>query len=179
MNNLQNLAILERCRLIVKVETRNWQAYAAAYLQCALQEDEADADLNFIAWVLAESYDPTTMRSFKMMTLFLSMARNHLRFLLLTVKVMFSPRQRPSRSSIRLLCFASMSFYEILLVICSHPFSTGFVDLSNLLHFLRAQHGDVSRGKNRVAETRLCTCCFHCDQVVVSNIFDFHPYLGK
>ena len=107
MNNLQNLAILERCRLIVKVETRNWQAYAAAYLQCALQEDEADADLNFIAWVLAESHDPTTMRSFKMMTLFLSVARNHLCFLLVTVKVMFSPRQRPSRSSIRLLCFAS------------------------------------------------------------------------
>ena len=62
-----------------------------------------------------------------------------------------------------LFCF--MSFHEILLVVFYTRW-TGLVDLSNLLHFLRAQHSDVSRGKNRPAKTSLCTCCFHCNALI-------------
>lgn len=59
-HHLHNLAILE------------WRPLE---FQRALQDDEADADLNFIAWSpgqqkQAKLGDLTTMRSFRMITLF-------------------------------------------------------------------------------------------------------------
>ena len=113
----------------------------------------------------------TTMRSFKMITFCFNLPwnhLNHLQFLSYSKSHVLSKATSFSvlyKAPFPLFCF--MSFYEILLVVF-YTLWTGLVDLSNLLHFLRAQHSDVSRGKNRPAETSLCTCCFHCNALILA-----------
>ena len=100
----------------------------------------------------------TTMRSFKMTRLFQlgmesfessSVFLSYSKSPVLSKATSFSVLYKAP-----LFCF--MSFYEILLMVFFYTLWTGLVDLSNLLHFLRAQHRDVSRGKKPARPRPVC-----------------------
>ena len=104
----------------------------------------------------------TTMRSFKMTRLFqLGMESfESSSVFYLTVKVLFYPRQRPSRSSIRLLCFASWASMRFCSWFFLHPLDRSCGSIQSIAFPSCSTPWCIKRQETRPAETSLCTCCY-------------------